>query len=333
MMALDGIKQRGPYRTRTVTQMTGFAPPLLRSWERRYDLLQPLRGAGGHRLYTEQDLKVLLTTKELLSAGRSIGEIAGFGREALLEEDARVAESGPTSDEPSAPDDDSTEGVEVRPGRAQSVVRAAVAIDAPGLNRVLDEAFAATSVDNVITEVILPVTPQLRAMWMDGKCSAAGENMANGIFCHRVRKLAEAAEPSHSEWAPVVVACFPDEHQQLGALISAFWLARAGFRVTYLGTSIPLDDLTTAWDTLHPAGTVLSVTKKARYDIRRSAFRQLLSRAPDGMPLFVQGEGAPENDPGAEDAGARMISSNTPIEKAMTHMIDTIRERGRRVTD
>ena len=57
-MALDGMKQRGPYKTRTVTQMTGFAPPLLRSWERRYDLLHPLRGPGCHRLYTGEDLKV-----------------------------------------------------------------------------------------------------------------------------------------------------------------------------------------------------------------------------------------------------------------------------------
>ena len=332
-MALDGMKQRGPYKTRTVTQMTGFAPPLLRSWERRYDLLHPLRGPGGHRLYTGEDLKVVLTAKELLSVGRSIGEIAGFGREALLEEDARVAKRGVTNDQPPDPDDDSTEAIEVRPDRAQSVMRAAVAIDAPGLNRALDEAFAATSVENVITEVILPVTRELRSMWMDGKCSAAGENMANGIFCHRIRKLAESSEPSHSEWAPVVVACFPDEHQQLGALISAFWLARAGFRVTYLGTSIPLDDLSTAWDTLHPAGTLLSVTKKAGYDIRRSAFRQLLSGTPDAMPLFVQGEGSPDNDLGAEDAGPRMISSDTPIEKAMSHIIDTIRERGRRVTD
>ena len=110
-MALDGMKQRGPYKTRTVTQMTGFAPPLLRSWERRYDLLHPLRGPGGHRLYTGEDLKVVLTAKELLSVGRSIGEIAGFGREALLEEDARVAKRGVTNDQPPDPDDDSTEAI------------------------------------------------------------------------------------------------------------------------------------------------------------------------------------------------------------------------------
>ncbi len=319
------MKQRGPYKMRTVTQMTGFAPPLLRSWERRFDLLDPLRGPGGHRLYTEEDLKVLLAVRELLSAGRSIGEIAGFGRQALLEEEGPVATGRAPGDE------DTAEAVHVRLHRAESVVRAAVAIDAPGINRVLDEAFAATSPESVITAVILPVARELAAMSLVGKCSKASENLANEIFCHRVRKLAEAAQPSRSDWAPVIVACFPDEYQQLGALVSAFWLSRAGFRVTYLGPSIPLDDLRTVWDTLHPAATVLWVTKKVGYDLRRSALRQLLSKTPDGMPVFVQGEGTPEDDAGAEDTGARMISPNTFINKAMTHIIDTIRERGRRV--
>lgn len=325
--ALESIKQRGPYRMRTVAQLTKFTPALLRSWERRYTLLQPMRGPGGHRLYTEADLKVLLAVRELLDAGRSIGEISGFGREALLDEEARTAQI------PGEASDDAAEtSAEIRTDRLEAAVTAAVAIDSPTLNRVLDEAFAATAATTVIAKIIVPAAQELRTLWFDGKCSAAGENMAIGIFCHRVRKLAEAAQPTHTEWAPVVVACFPDEHHQLGALVSAFWLARAGYQVTYLGTSIPLDDLQTAWDKLQPSAMVLSVSKKAGYDIRRSAFRQLLTKVPSDMLLFVQGDGAPTDDPGAGAAGARMIASDTPIEKSMARMIDAIREHGRRAS-
>jgi hypothetical protein len=77
---------------------------------------------------------------------------------------------------------------------------------------------------------------------------------------------------------------------------------------------------------------VLSVSKKAGYDIRRSAFRQLLTKVPSDMLLFVQGDGAPTDDPGAGAAGARMIASDTPIEKSMARMIDAIREHGRRAS-
>lgn len=321
---MESIKQRGPYRMRTVAQRTNFAPALLRSWERRYDLLQPMRGPGGHRLYTEADLKVLLTVRDLLDAGRSIGEIASFGREALLDEEARAAQ---------LPDESLTEDTpEPTIDRTEAVIQAAVNIDAPSLDRLLDEAFAATSPETVIADILIPVAKELRARWFDGKCSAAGENMAIGTFCHRVRRLTEAAQPGYSEWAPVVVACFPDEHLQLGALASAYWLAKAGFQVTYLGVSIPLDDLETSWKQLRPSAMVLSVSKKAGYDIRRSAFRQLLTKVPEDMLLFVEGDGAPTDDPGAIDAGARVIQPDAPLSTTMPRVIDAIREHGRRAS-
>lgn len=307
---------------RTVAQRTSFAPALLRSWERRYDLLHPMRGPGGHRLYTEADLKVLLTVRDLLDSGRSIGEIASFGREALLDEEARMAQlpdESPTEDAPEQAID-----------RTEAIIQAAVNIDASALDRLLDEAFAATSPEAVISSILIPVAAELRARWFDGKCSAAGENMAIGTFCHRVRKLAEAAQPGYSEWAPVVVACFPDEHLQLGALSCAYWLAKAGFQVTYLGVSIPLDDLETTWEKLKPAAMVLSVSKKAGYDIRRSAFRQLLTKIPEDMMLFVQGDGAPTDDPGAVDAGARVVAPDAPLNTTMPRVIDAIREHGRK---
>ncbi len=72
------------HKIRTVSERTGFPPGLLRAWERRYGLLEPARLEGGHRLYSDEDLRVLLRVRELLDQGRSIGELAAMGREALL---------------------------------------------------------------------------------------------------------------------------------------------------------------------------------------------------------------------------------------------------------
>ena len=39
-----------------VARRTGVTVPTLRAWERRYGLLLPVRTAGGHRRYTDEDV-------------------------------------------------------------------------------------------------------------------------------------------------------------------------------------------------------------------------------------------------------------------------------------
>ena len=88
------VGENGPYKMRTIARITDFSPALLRAWERRHQILKPLRGPGGHRLYTDEDLQILLRVKELIREGRSIGEIAAGGRESLLNERPQEAQPG-----------------------------------------------------------------------------------------------------------------------------------------------------------------------------------------------------------------------------------------------
>ena len=42
---------QGHLRIGELSQRTGISPELLRAWERRYGLLNPVRSSGGFRLY------------------------------------------------------------------------------------------------------------------------------------------------------------------------------------------------------------------------------------------------------------------------------------------
>ena len=328
---IESGREKGPFKMRTIARLTKFSPELLRAWERRHGLLHPLRGPGGHRLYTEEDLAVLLRIRNLISQGRSIGEIAGFGREALLE-DSPGAKAQVQSAEPSpiyvgadlaAPSNELERG-------SQAIVDAAMAMDGAVINRVLDDAFAGTSPEHVIAGLIVPAAKEIGDRWMAGRCSVASEHLASGIFVHRLRKLVETAEPANSEWRTVIVACFPDEYHQLGALIASYWLCRNGLRVTLLGAALPFDDLRSAWQVLEPSATLLSVTRRAVYDLHRLSFRKLLGEIPSGMPLFVGGQGAPTEDPGAERMGVRIFPVGQDSAEVMTEVVNKIREQGRK---
>lgn len=80
----------GFYKISTLAKLTGFGVQAIRNWERRHGLLVPQRTDGGHRLYTEADLKTLRQVRQLLDQGRSIGEIADLVREAFPASESQV---------------------------------------------------------------------------------------------------------------------------------------------------------------------------------------------------------------------------------------------------
>lgn len=59
-----------------VARRTGMTVPTLRAWERRYGLLVPVRTAGGHRRYSEEDVRRVLAVLEFVRRGWAVGAAA-----------------------------------------------------------------------------------------------------------------------------------------------------------------------------------------------------------------------------------------------------------------
>lgn len=313
---------------RTISRMTGFSPALLRAWERRHGLLHPLRGSGGHRLYTDGDLRVLLRVRELIRQGRSIGEIAGFGRDALLRQGAErlKQESG---DAPPKPEPLGREALDVLARQCDQIVEAALEMDSGAIHRTLDQSFARVSPDAVIFEVIGPAARKIGDLWAQGKCSVASEHMASGIFVHRLRKLLESAEPVRSDLRPVIVACFPDEYHQLGALIVAYQLCRHGLRVSFLGAALPLEDLESACRVLQPVAVLLSATRSSVFEVHKRELLETVRRAGKGLPFCVGGQGAPDDDAQLVQVGIKMAPKAEDPREALSILAEGIRKAAR----
>ena len=69
---------------RAVTRLTGLSAPRLRQWERRYQLVRPLRLANGYRAYTGEQVAFLRAVARLLAAGYDIGDLVQRPRAELM---------------------------------------------------------------------------------------------------------------------------------------------------------------------------------------------------------------------------------------------------------
>src|SRR3954466_6943757 len=70
----------GALRIGEFARRVGVSPELLRAWERRYGLLQPIRSDGGFRLYTSGDAERVARMKNALDEGLSASEAARRAR-------------------------------------------------------------------------------------------------------------------------------------------------------------------------------------------------------------------------------------------------------------
>lgn len=77
------------YPIRTVASLTGVDARRLRSWEAEYQLIQPARTKGGHRLYSARDLRLIQRIRRLVDEeGMSLQGIKAWlsAQHELLEE-------------------------------------------------------------------------------------------------------------------------------------------------------------------------------------------------------------------------------------------------------
>jgi DNA-binding transcriptional MerR regulator len=54
------------YRIGEVARLTDLKPFVLRYWETEFPMLEPMKTPAGHRLYRQEDLKLVLRIKRLL---------------------------------------------------------------------------------------------------------------------------------------------------------------------------------------------------------------------------------------------------------------------------
>ena len=298
-----------PYRMATIARLTAFSPQRLRAWERRYELLLPRRGPGGHRLYGRQDLRVLRAIRQLLDAGRSIGEINDIGRDQLL----RMAL-------PSAVSSDRVEAW------TRSIVEAALSMDERTLQDTLDDAFASLEPEQAVERVVLAAQRRIGSLWSQGQCTIASEHMASGIFAFRLRGLVKVEESQAATGAQLALcACVPGERHELGLLAIAYSLARRGARIMMLGADVPFGDLYEACTLVEPRAVLLSVSSRSLFEASRVELLDFRQHLDPSTAVVLGGSGAPRSEAELHASSVTLVPSEQSPAEAARSLLEALR--------
>ena len=233
-----------------------MSPELLRAWERRYGLLDPVRSPGGLRLYSLGDLERVRLMRRHLAQGLAAAEAAAAAARAAEDEtSARVGSAG------SATRHDLAEALE--------------GFDEPRAQTVLDRLLAEATVGRASREIVLPYLRDLGDRWERGEATVAQEHFASNVI--RGRLLGARAGLGTRGRAAGLLACAPGEQHELGLIAFGLALRAHGWRIEYLGADTPLETIDDVADSLEVDLVVVSAVTPERIG-RLASELQLIAR-------------------------------------------------------
>ncbi|NAS24213.1 MerR family transcriptional regulator [Herbidospora sp. NEAU-GS84] len=242
------------YGIGAVARRFGLPAPTLRTWDQRYGLGPSLRTAGGHRRYTELDVRRIEEMHRLVRAGAPAAEAAEVALRILRPGSAprRPAAEAPRADESRSP-----AGWEEPLYSVTQVVRAALSLDSWFVTAALDNWLRERGVAHTWDHLVIPVFAAISRRQDDTGAGIDLEHLFSERVLAALAPLVERpAAPVHPR--PVLLACAEEEQHSLPlfALAAALTVEhRVECRV--MGARMPYDALADAIRRLAPAAVFL----------------------------------------------------------------------------
>lgn len=296
------------YTIGTVSKLTGIGAVTLRAWERRYELIHPVRKESGHRLYTRKHIDQINRITALTNQGMRISQI----RPAMLETEVSM--------------DDAESGDEnLWAGYLDSMIAAIVGFDEERIEEIYNEALSLYPIELVTRKLLKPLLVDLGVRWETAEGSVAEEhffafylrNKLGARFHHQIR---------NTEGTLLLLAGLPGEYHEIALLLFALAAIEAGYRLVVLGADLPLDELPLVVRKTQCEAVVLS---GAIEPARRTLDRDLPRLAGElDVPVFVGGPSSVYACDAINKSGARALGQD--IEVGLKRLEDQLGDRAGR---
>ncbi len=292
---------------RIVVQRTGLTPDLLRAWEKRYGVVTPTRSAGGQRLYSDREVEHLALLTRAVQGGRNISQVAGLTvaeLKAVVLTDAEALQVTPAH--AVAVPAESAESAASAASAASvlaAALRAVEGFDAAELESTLRAAVLRLGVDRLVDEVVGPLLFTIGSRWRGGLLRPGYEHLASAVIRRTLSWLIECAKSSDA--APtVVVTTLAGQTHEFGALLAAATAASHGWRVVYLGTSLPAVEIAEAALRTRATAVALSLVYPADDPGIAKELRELRAALPPGTAILAGGAATADYAAALEAIGA-----------------------------
>ena len=280
------------YGIKTVAIQTGLTQFTIRAWEKRYNVVAPLRTETNRRLYSDADIARLTLLRLGTEAGHSIGRIAALPIEKLLE---LIGTEGMIAQSAAIAKEDISQETSLRFYIA-SCIAAVKQFEARTLESTLFAASVAFSQPIFLERLIAPLMQEIGEQWRVGTLRIAHEHLATAVVRTLLGSICQELDVAAS-MPTLVIATPPGQLHEIGALIAGTTAASEGWQVTYLGPNLPAEEIVGCAVQNGAKAVGLSIVYPTDAPHLANELRKLRRGIQEDVTLFVGGAGAIAYDP------------------------------------
>ncbi|MEU3741500.1 MerR family transcriptional regulator [Streptomyces sp. NPDC032198] len=329
----DSESARTGLTTGALARRLGVSPTTLRTWDRRYGLGPARRDAGHHRRWSERDVAMVEEMGRLTSSGVPPAEAAhaalklidaGSGADPAPDTGAGPAPVRavvPRPRRPARPAATPSPDTFVR--RRRGLSRAAVRLDAPAVQDLLDDAVESHSLITAWQEVMVPTLHAVGRKWEEaGDRYVEVEHLLSWHVSRTLHRcttasVAEAPPSSPAANTPLVLACVPGEQHSLPLEALSAALGELGVPQRMFGAAVPVEAVAAAVRRTGPAVVVLWAQARSTASVplaRHIAETRWGVRGARGRPVVMLG------GPGWAGPAVRGALRPTSLREALTQI-------------
>lgn len=240
---------------KVAAKLTGLTTHVIRIWEKRYGAVVPSRTDSKRRLFTDADLQRLSLLRQATDVGHSIGSIANMENEGLRKLLHQMETSAPF--QPAVVKGNGG-GHPVREDQA-ALIELIRNFNHQGLEAALMRCNMGFGTQGLLLKMVGPLAQQIGELWAKGELNAAHEHFASAVIREFLLKTTKPYGGT-GEGGPVLVVATPNgQLHELGAVMVVHAATNLGWKVIYLGASLPAADLAGAAMQNHARAVALSI--------------------------------------------------------------------------
>ncbi|WP_147804813.1 MerR family transcriptional regulator [Alkalicoccus halolimnae] len=219
-------EQQGKYNIKAVSNLLGIHAGTLRAWERRYKIIEPIRNEAGHRLYSDEHIRILKWIVNKVDNGFTIGQAVDLLNKqeepAFIDHDPRF-----------------TNQMDVL---KEQIMHELLHFQENKANELIDRAFGLFSTDKVLIHIMGGILQEVGMKWERREIFTAHEHFVTSLLRTRIGMVFHSL-PINGFLPKAVCVCGPQDQHELGLLIFTYYLKQRGYETVYLGAGIPAEDV------------------------------------------------------------------------------------------
>jgi len=232
------------YSIKDLEKLTGIKAHTIRIWEKRYNIVCPLRTTTNIRFYTDSDLKRLLNVSILNRNGFKISNIVRLTKEEI---NSSVLEAASVSLNFES--------------QIENLVIAMIDMDEYKFEKTISNSILKLGFDDTVANIIYPFLEKIGLLWQIGTINPAHEHFITNLIR---QKLIIAIDAQSNDPIPnnkTFLLFLPEgELHELSLLFYTYLIKKRGHKVIFLGQSLPFEDLQQAKLISHPDFLVTTIT-------------------------------------------------------------------------